>query len=143
MVKDLRREDLMALNAYIVRGLNFRQVYEETGVTRGRLQKLLERDDVKQIMKQQQQEFVERLERVVDIVADELVKLLQHPKAEVRLGAIDRWARITGRFRDNVNVNGTLTAEDIAKSLMSAMSEKGPVGEENDGQPQRAGETSD
>lgn len=119
MVGELRREDLAALNAYLVRGLNFRQVYEETGVTRGRLAGLLEREDVKEVLKAQQKEFVDRLEALTDVVGDELTALLRHSKPEIRLGAIDRWARLTGRFRDNLAVGrGIASAEDIAKQLL-------------------------
>jgi len=119
VVYDLTREDTLALEAYLVRGLNFRQVYEETGVTRGRLRGLLEREDVKEIIGQLQSEFQQELNAMQEIVLNQLRDLLMHEKAEVRLAAIDKWARMNGKFRDNINI-GRESAEDVAKKLMEA-----------------------
>ena len=119
VVYDLTREDTLALEAYLVRGLNFRQVYEETGVTRGRLRGLLEREDVKEIIGQLQSEFQQELDAMQEIVLNQLRDLLMHEKAEIRLAAIDKWARMNGKFRDNINI-GRESAEDVAKKLMEA-----------------------
>ena len=116
---ELRREDLAALNAYLIRGRNYRQVYEETGVTRARLNRLLEREDVKEILNKKRQEFQDQLDTMQDMVLDNLRDLLKHSNAKVRLEAIDRWARMNGRNKDNLNLTKEISAEDVAKSLLN------------------------
>lgn len=114
----LDREDLTALNLYLIRGYNFRQVEEETGVSRQRLRAMLDRDDVKDIMKEAKAAFQIELDSMHELVTNDLKELLSHPKPEVRLAAIDRWARMNGRYKDNLNIGKEVSAEDVAKELM-------------------------
>lgn len=120
MNEELSREDLVALSCYLVKGRNLKQVHEETGVTRGRMKGLLRRDDVREIMGELKEEFYEELDTLQVTVVETLRDLMgEDRRPEVRLGAVDRWARLNGKFKDGPGSgSGGLTAEDVARALI-------------------------
>jgi hypothetical protein len=117
-IGEMTREDLLALNLYLVNGYNFRQVEEESGVSRGRLKGLLARPDVQEILAEEKANFVRDLEAVQGVVVNAIKDMLMSDKDSTRLAAIDRWGRLTGKFKDNLEVNDSRSAEDVAKALL-------------------------
>ena len=118
MSDEMRYEDLLALNAYLVQGKSFRQIKEECGVGRGRLHALMEREDVKEILQRMRERFYVELDAMQDLVVGGIRDALMSQSMQVRLAGIDRWGRLSGKFKDNVNLAGGASAEDIAKALL-------------------------
>jgi len=112
----LDAEDINALNAFLIRGLNYRQVYEETGITRARLRALLERADVKKIIDDMKGDLKQELDNLSGEAIQVIRDGFRNPDINVRLIAFEKYAKATGLYTQNINLTG-VSAEDIARKL--------------------------